>query len=147
MLLQEAPAAVVVPLEMGCFPAGARGAASALPAPGSSLGGESCAVAQCPPQADPTGASHGAGGLASWVPHVGEQYVCRHLPWLSHSSVPAPLCGAGVQPPPSGCAAQHMQGAVCCCQGSYFHSSQSLVCYFSYPLWFLKFTDLLLVSE
>lgn len=37
--LQEAPAAVVVPLEMGCFPAGARGAASALLALGSSLGG------------------------------------------------------------------------------------------------------------
>lgn len=104
--------------------------------------GEGCALAQCPPQPHSTGASHGglgSMGAPCWgvgglqAPVVGKPQRRPHSPrW------------AGVQPPPSGCAAQCACGALSLRQG--FHSCQSLACSFSYSLWFLKFTDLLLVS-
>lgn len=74
------------------------------------------------------------------LPRVGEQ-VCGHLPWLSPSSIPAPHTRA--QPPRWAARARGTR----LCQGGCFHSWQPLMCSFGSPLWFLKFADLLLVSE
>lgn len=150
VLPQEAPLAMVVPPEMGGFPAGTRGAPSALLAPSSHCWGvgEGCAMAQCPPGRCHWCLSWGAGerGCRCGYPmsrsgrFVGTCMAKRQ----QHPHSPR---WAGIQPPPSGCTAQRVRGAASLRQGGCFHSWQSLTCSSSYPLWFLKFTDLLLVSK
>lgn len=85
-----------------------------------------------------------AQGVRVWVPLGGEQEVCGPLWWAQqrlhspHQTSPAT---------PIGLHCPGVWGAASLHQGSCSHSCQSLPCPFSYPPWFLKFTDLLLVSE